>query len=180
MYKNLPKTRPNLQCEFGFACLCACTLTIHEKLWLTNTKVYITHTIQLVINVYTWLMLIGIGDFCLITSQCQCCWYKLHCENHWIITKKLYISQIQISNIIVNLYMPASNVTIALCLCIYMLCVCSSSSRVCHVMFHGEGCLNNVIHFLIVPVCLRFHSMTGITSWCLNVIIKLFVVIDGI
>ena len=47
-------------------------------------------------------------------------------------------------------------------------------------MFHGEGCLNNVLHFLIVTVCLRFHSMTGITSWCLNVIIKVFLVSVGI
>ena len=39
-------------------------------------------------------------------------------------------------------------------------------------MFHGEGCLNSVFHFLIVPVYLCFHSMTSITSWCLNVIIK--------
>ena len=39
-----------------------------------------------------------------------------------------------------------------------------SSSRVCHVMFHSEWCLNNVLHFFIVPVSLRSHfcSMTSI------------------
>ena len=37
-------------------------------------------------------------------------------------------------------------------------------------MFHGEGCLNNVLHFFIVS--LHFSSMNSIISWCLNVMIE--------
>ena len=65
-----------------------------------------------------------------------------------------------------------------LCQCHYWLCVYSSRrSRVCHVMFHGEGSLNNVLHFFIASVCIHFCSMSSInklTSWWLNISIKWF------
>ena len=47
-------------------------------------------------------------------------------------------------------------------------------------MFHGKLCLSIKFHFLIVTVCLHFNSITSVTSWCLNVIIKQFLVTDGI
>ena len=46
-------------------------------------------------------------------------------------------------------------------------------------MFHGEGCLNNVLHFFIVPVSLHFCSMTSITSWCPNVMIEWALLVTG-
>ena len=55
----------------------------------------------------------------------------------------------------------------------------SSNSRVCHIMFHSEGCLNNVLHFFIVLVSLHFCPMTSITSWCLNVMIEWTLFVTG-